>query len=273
MTLNRFCGSGQQAITVAATGVASGAAGSGGRRRRRIDVALGRHRRRRRRSTAATRRSASCYPTVPQGISADLIATLEGFTRADVDAFAVESQRRAAVAIAEGRFDRSIIAVTDDDGAIVAGPRRAPAGRHHVWRSWPGSAPRSRRLGAASARRGIPHVRRDLPSTVTRASTHRARPPRRQLLGRRRRRGGRRRRLRGLGDGRTGSRRAPASGPPPRSAASRSSCSPRRARPPQRCLDQGRHDALTTSTCGRSTRPSPPCRSRRSATSTSTRSG
>ena len=46
------------------------------------------------------------FPTVPQGISADLIATLEGFGRDDVDAFAVESQRRADVAIAEGRFDR-----------------------------------------------------------------------------------------------------------------------------------------------------------------------
>jgi acetyl-CoA C-acetyltransferase len=56
---------------------------------------------------------------VPQGISADLIATSEGFTRDDVDAFAVESQRRAAVAMEEGRFDRGIIAVTSPGGDVV----------------------------------------------------------------------------------------------------------------------------------------------------------
>ena len=59
------------------------------------------------------------YPTVPQGISADLIATIEGFTRADVDAFAVESQRRATVAIAEGRFALGIVPVTGPDGKVV----------------------------------------------------------------------------------------------------------------------------------------------------------
>ena len=58
-------------------------------------------------------------PTVPQGISADLIATLEGFSRQDVDAFAVESQRRAAVAVGEGRFDRSLLPVTDANGEVV----------------------------------------------------------------------------------------------------------------------------------------------------------
>ncbi len=95
LTLNRFCGSAQQAITVAAMGVASGVPGPGGRRRRRIDVAVGPHRRARSPSTAATPTSARAFPTVPQGISADLIATLEGFGRDDVDTFAAESQRRA----------------------------------------------------------------------------------------------------------------------------------------------------------------------------------
>ena len=47
---------------------------------------------------------AELHPMVPQGISADLIATLEGFSRAELDAFAAESQRRCAVAQAEGRF-------------------------------------------------------------------------------------------------------------------------------------------------------------------------
>jgi acetyl-CoA C-acetyltransferase len=50
---------------------------------------------------------------VPQGISADLIATLEGFSREDCDAFAYESQRRAGEAIAEGRFEKSLFPVKD----------------------------------------------------------------------------------------------------------------------------------------------------------------
>lgn len=56
---------------------------------------------------------------IPQGISADLIATLEGFSRADVDAYAVESQRRAAKAQAEGRFNKSRIPVRDLNGLIM----------------------------------------------------------------------------------------------------------------------------------------------------------
>ena len=56
---------------------------------------------------------------VPQGIGADLIATLEGFSRADVDAFATESQHRAAKAQANGFFDRSVVPVTDRNGLTV----------------------------------------------------------------------------------------------------------------------------------------------------------
>lgn len=56
---------------------------------------------------------------IPQGIGADLIATQDGFTREDVDAFAVESQRRAALSWAEGRFARSVIPVRDVIGEIV----------------------------------------------------------------------------------------------------------------------------------------------------------
>src|SRR3954465_2123704 len=50
---------------------------------------------------------------VPQGISADLIATTEGFTREDVDLYAVESQTRAGKALADGAFSRSVIPVLD----------------------------------------------------------------------------------------------------------------------------------------------------------------
>jgi len=56
---------------------------------------------------------------VPQGIGADLIATLEGFSRADVDAFAYESQVRAAKSQADGAFDRSIVPVVDRNGLLV----------------------------------------------------------------------------------------------------------------------------------------------------------
>ncbi len=59
------------------------------------------------------------YPLVPQGISADLIATLEGFSSDDVDAYAVESQARAALAQAEGRFDKSIAPVHRADGTLA----------------------------------------------------------------------------------------------------------------------------------------------------------
>ncbi|MCB9746695.1 MAG: acetyl-CoA C-acyltransferase, partial [Alphaproteobacteria bacterium] len=56
---------------------------------------------------------------VPQGISADLLATLRGFTRQDVDGFAVESQARAAAAMAGGAFDRSIVPVRDENGLPI----------------------------------------------------------------------------------------------------------------------------------------------------------
>ncbi len=56
---------------------------------------------------------------VPQGISADLIATIEGFTRDDVDSYALESQHRAAKAWSNGYFARSVVAVRDRNGTVV----------------------------------------------------------------------------------------------------------------------------------------------------------
>ncbi|MCC5950058.1 MAG: acetyl-CoA C-acetyltransferase [Nitriliruptoraceae bacterium] len=56
---------------------------------------------------------------VPQGIGADLIATIEGFSREEVDAFALESQVRAAKAWANGYFDRSIVPVRDRNGVTI----------------------------------------------------------------------------------------------------------------------------------------------------------
>jgi acetyl-CoA C-acetyltransferase len=58
---------------------------------------------------------------MPQGVSADLIATKYGFSRDDVDAYAVESQKRATKAWAEGRFDKSIAPVRDANGLTILG--------------------------------------------------------------------------------------------------------------------------------------------------------
>jgi acetyl-CoA C-acetyltransferase len=118
LTLNRFCGSAQQAITVAAMGVGSGhqdlVVAGGVESMSRWGLAAG--------SVTIDGGNPAFrerFPTVPQGISADLIATIEGFTRGDVDAFAVESQRRAAAAVEEGRFERGIVPVTGADGDVV----------------------------------------------------------------------------------------------------------------------------------------------------------
>ena len=56
---------------------------------------------------------------VPQGIGADLIATLGGFSRTDVDTFAMQSQQKAAAAQAQGYFDRSVVPVTDKAGVSI----------------------------------------------------------------------------------------------------------------------------------------------------------
>ena len=125
MTLNRFCGSGQQAITVAAAGIAAGqqdlVVAGGVESMSRWDVTVGAPT-----IDGANPSFRAMYPTVPQGVSADLIASLEGFTRADVDAYAESSQRRAAEAIAAGHFDKSLIAVRSESGEVIAGVDEHP---------------------------------------------------------------------------------------------------------------------------------------------------
>jgi acetyl-CoA C-acetyltransferase len=59
------------------------------------------------------------HPQVPQGISADLIATIEGFSREDVDGYAVESQARAFKAIEEGRFKNALVPIYNEDGSLA----------------------------------------------------------------------------------------------------------------------------------------------------------
>ena len=71
---------------------------------------------------------------MPQGVSADLIATKYGFSRDDVDAYAVESQKRAAKAWSEGRFAKSVAPVKDVNGITLLAndEHMRPADRHAV---------------------------------------------------------------------------------------------------------------------------------------------
>jgi acetyl-CoA C-acetyltransferase len=115
--LNRFCASGLEAVNVAAQKVRSGmedlvlAGGVESMSR----VAMGSD------GGAWAMDPETAYDTgfVPQGIGADLIATLDGYTRTDVDTYAVESQTRAAKAWANGWFARSVVPVRDRNGLPV----------------------------------------------------------------------------------------------------------------------------------------------------------
>ena len=117
MQLNRFCASGLEAVNTAAMKVASGwedlVVAGGVESMSRIPMGSD--------GGAWAMDPATNIHTnfVPQGVGADLIATLEGFSRKDVDAYAVHSQEKAAKAQAEGRFDKSRVAVTDQNGITI----------------------------------------------------------------------------------------------------------------------------------------------------------
>jgi acetyl-CoA C-acetyltransferase len=117
LAINRFCASGIEAVNLAANQIKGGAGQAyiAGGVEMMSRVAMG--------SDGA---AIAVDPTlamgtyfVPQGISADIIATKYGFSRAMVDALAVESQRRAATAWAEGRFAKSIVPVRDMNGLTI----------------------------------------------------------------------------------------------------------------------------------------------------------
>lgn len=118
MTLSRFCGSGQQAVTVAASGIAAGSEdlviAGGVESMSRWDITAGVPT-----IDGNNPDLRALYPTVPQGVSADVIATLEGFSRETVDAYAAQSQSRAAAAIEQGRFERSLVDVPTPHGCIT----------------------------------------------------------------------------------------------------------------------------------------------------------
>jgi acetyl-CoA C-acetyltransferase len=115
--INRFCASGLEAVNIAAAKVVSGEAGMaiGGGVESMSRVPMGSD------GGAWPTDPSSAFKTyfAPQGVSADLIASLYGFSRDDVDAYAVESQKRAAQAWAEGRFKKSVVAVRDQLGLTL----------------------------------------------------------------------------------------------------------------------------------------------------------
>ncbi|MFN4159599.1 MAG: acetyl-CoA C-acetyltransferase [Gemmobacter sp.] len=117
LAINRFCASGMEAVNLAANQVRGGAGAAyiAGGVEMMGRVAMGSDGA----AIAADPGLAMRTYFVPQGISADIIATEYGFSRDDADALAVESQRRAAAAWAEGRFARSVIPVLDQNGLTI----------------------------------------------------------------------------------------------------------------------------------------------------------
>jgi acetyl-CoA C-acetyltransferase len=125
VTLDRFCGASLTATNFAAATIMSGmedlliAGGTEmtsftaeyGAKLREAGLSLG--------LAGTNPRLQDAFPQTHQGVAADAIAANEGISRADLDAYGVESQRRAAVAIAEGRFDKSLVPVVDEAGTVV----------------------------------------------------------------------------------------------------------------------------------------------------------
>ena len=116
VTLDRFCGSGITASNIAATAVMAGMEDlviAGGTEMMSLPkkglLPMG----------AMNDHLEEMHPQPHQGVCADAIATLEGIPREALDAHAAESQRRAAVAIEEGRFDRALIPVHNPDGTVA----------------------------------------------------------------------------------------------------------------------------------------------------------
>ncbi len=115
--LNRFCASGLEAVNMAAMKVKSGwedlVVAGGVESMSRVPIGSDGG------AWAQDPETNSATLFVPQGIGADLIATMSGFSRADVDAFALESQKRATAARAAGYFDRSVVPVKDAMGLTI----------------------------------------------------------------------------------------------------------------------------------------------------------
>jgi acetyl-CoA C-acetyltransferase len=117
VTQSRFCASGLESVNLAAAKVASGfeqlVVAGGVESMSRVPMGSDGG------AWLLDERVIDAIGFVPQGISADLIATLEGFTREQLDAYAARSHQRAAAARAEGRFAPSLVPVHDEAGALL----------------------------------------------------------------------------------------------------------------------------------------------------------
>ena len=115
--INRFCASGLDAVNFAAAQIMSGqqklAVGGGVESMSRVGIGSAGG------AWSVDPSIAVAHYFLPQGVSADLIATKYGFSRDDVDAYAVESQKRAATAWDDGRFSRSVVPVKDVNGLTI----------------------------------------------------------------------------------------------------------------------------------------------------------
>jgi acetyl-CoA C-acetyltransferase len=115
--LNRFCASGLESVNLAAAKVASGfedlVVAGGVESMSRVPMGSDGG------AWAIDPATNFDLSFVPQGVSADLIATMEGFSRTDVDAWAARSHARAFEALKDGRFERSVVPVIDQNGTVV----------------------------------------------------------------------------------------------------------------------------------------------------------
>lgn len=117
VTQNRFCASGLEAVNLAAMKVMSGqedlVVGSGVESMSRIPMGADGG------AWVLDPQINDLVDFIPQGVCADILATMEGFSREDVDAFAVRSHQRAALAQREGRFAKSLVPVRDRNGLLI----------------------------------------------------------------------------------------------------------------------------------------------------------
>jgi len=132
-TLDRFCGGGITSVNMAAAQVMSGMEDcivAGGTEMMSLTAAMSQEK-----MKAGIKpmmmgsyndRLQAVHPQSHQGICGDAIATIEGFTREELDEVGYRSQQRAAVAIAEGRFDKSVVPVVADDGTVVLDKEEYP---------------------------------------------------------------------------------------------------------------------------------------------------
>jgi acetyl-CoA C-acetyltransferase len=126
VTLDRFCGSGLTATNLAAGQIKSGFEDlviAGGTEMMSMITSLGEQERAAGLKSfgigSGNKRLAKRYPQSHQGICADAIASMEKIGREALDAFALESQQRAASAMKEGRFAKSVVPVVDDEGNVI----------------------------------------------------------------------------------------------------------------------------------------------------------